>query len=290
MTDFEQLPEGWIEDHDKAEDIAYSSKEERYLLVGSRLVADVIDPYIGAEEVRTLVEDAVIARDLLEIYSRYPEVFKDALVNGKPERMMEAIPGILKKGGLPLIESNHSIYRRDIGKLEEKANTLESIAEVLHDTPPSVDFLKDNGIRFEYTNRTTHRSEEDNPARVINQLLVSASHYDKEAIRTEEDAEHFLKMLDETENGASRLTMIIDRLKLSSMDIRDPKTKTEFDTHVKTVFDDDSSTYRTFRHLWEVGRSISAHEIRLKATEKRRVYNEVMSGRAASYVSETPAK
>lgn len=285
---FEQMPEGWIEDRDKAEEVAYASKEQRSLVVANQLVASVVSANISEDGQLSIVDRAKMAQGLFDLYGTYPEAFKHVGEYGKDltvEMVFADIPKILKEDGMPLRSTEHWSYRGvRSSELVAEAEIREVIAEALYDTPPSDDFLRDyddqRGPRF-------------SPYDVdkVHSLLRSASEYYDISARKDRDLsgrfDRYREKNLDRDLSNSRYKAVINLMDYIWTEITTHIEDPHYVSTATAILNLPTSTIEDIEALYKRGQEIIVNTYKQRAAHNQLIHEMIISGQAALYVSPT---
>jgi hypothetical protein len=290
-------PESYITDFDKALAVAYASKNERCLAMAGRLIDKVLEPYVSKAESRTLPKDAEVAEALADIYQRYPEAFRHVghQVKTKDDKLnsasiLNAIPFVLKHGGLPIEEYDMACYRRLVPEnLDKEAEWREQIAVALYDTPPSEDFMCDYGV---YVHRRHEGRKDRDEVEAVMGLAGSAEYCKERATHFEDETCHLQKVFQDNEYFVkepkmTRMQFMLSRLERVATEIRlDLKDKgRDYDQEIRDSLNADSTTLNDILALCVKGYALLAEDKLKEAEKHQHAYDAVLSGEASTYKS-----
>lgn len=270
----------YIEDSERAYVIAHASKEERCLIVASRLVDKVLADIHGDDD--NIASAALASVDLVDIYNIYPEAFRHvpkSKLLGKPKEMLDALPFIIKHGGLPIEEDNWSTYKISTMELETEAEQKEAIAEALLDSPPTDDFLRDHNL-----SRLRHDKDK---VGVIAQLTKSFEYLRKEADEYEKKTVRFFERYESGESDNPKLKIIIYELENTVLELESHIKDNEFSEEVKQALNNPTTTLTDLEQLLRDGKNRVITGYRQRADRELVKYHAIMSGDASKYKSDT---
>jgi hypothetical protein len=270
------MPETWIEDQDKAREVAYASKDERCIAVGAKMLDAVLEPYIDAEEPRTVVQNAAIAEEVFRLYKIYPELFAQVTSSRKAfdeQAAYDALPKIFKHGGLPITETNVSSYRRSIEDIEAAAEVREQVAAALFDTPPSEAFLKEHGI-------DTYKFRQDGVKEVV-ALLNGVRHFKARADQYAKNAKRRLERYNEPDADQPNLKKIISMLESTYGELETHLDNSLFKESVFAMQNMGETSLGLLEDMWQEGERIVIAGYRDKAEQHQQTFDAIVSGAAA---------
>lgn len=261
--------------------VAYSSKEQRSLIVAGKIIDRVIEPLMDGSP-SSMVQDVRIAEELESVYKTFPEAFahvhsavgvrSEAQLTGR--HLFNALPFIANHEGLPLACDGYNSYKRITPEdLEKDAQTREAIAAALYNAPPSKDFLRDHDLgRLIYS---------DDPVLDVYILLDSIGGYEERAAGIEDNSKRDKKYLEESPITPENIQHVLSQIRYEMSNADDE----EYTKEVENALNDGSTTIKEIMDLLFRGRDLQAKKYREIGQKKKEAYEAIMSGEAATYVS-----
>lgn len=284
------VPETYIQDPDRAVEIAYASKRERCQAIGARLVDEILDP---AESTRTddITHEAAVAARLFEISKDYPEVFEYGFPSSSmpncESNMLRMLPVIREYGGMPVRPTGHGGYiaghrRISIEELERTAAMKEVVAEAIIDAPPTGDFLREAGI-------STFDFDRDPVGKTMG-LLATVTYANDEARRAKRHFESRLKVREENKSDNPKMKSAIYLLEEIYMGIVAHTKDKSFESEVLHALNNPSTTLADLENLIEAGVALTIQMYQDDAERAQATFDSIVSGEASQYVPlATPA-
>lgn len=306
MSEVTNYPETYIEDYDKALEVAYAGKELRCLAAAGRMVDAVLAEHVTPEiikgtnyheEIKLKSEfdnvdfevQARMVKSLFTISAVYPEAF--AYIRNKPDQpttkkaIFDKLALIVSTGGLPITTNEYGKKVKHLSeKLDAEAELSESIAAVLYDSPPSPDFL-----RYCETVLVSKRLGFGKQITVeqVKQLLVSSDYYRRSAVEHITRSERALASLNgEIEPGRNRTQRLLSLVERVESELSTHQKNTEYGVRVEELLNSEDMTYAGLKQLWIDGTDLVIKNNIKTSLGYRTIFKRIMSGEAATYVSE----
>lgn len=279
------VPETYIQDSDRAVEIAYASKRERGQIIGARLVDQVINPSepINLDDI---TYQAQAAARLFEIYKDYPEVF-EGVISAKStpsqKEFLKKLPDILKCGGLPVRSREDWGYDSiSIEEIEQTAALREVVAEAIFDAPPTDEFLRERGIQ-------PYKFSQD-PVGTTVSLLHGVGFYKEEARRAQVYLDRRRERRQESDKDNPKMKSAIRLLEDIYLHVNTHTKDCTFEDEVIAALNEPATTLADLELLIDKGVTLWVGMYHNDAERAQETFDSIVSGEASQYAPvATPA-